>query len=61
MASHFLQHRLTLIRVHDLHHLDLVELVLANQTAGIASVATRLGAEARGVGRELHGQVGLGQ
>jgi hypothetical protein len=49
------------VGVHDLHHLHLVELVLADHAAGVAPGAAGLAAEARGVGGELDRQLGLGQ
>jgi hypothetical protein len=46
--------------VHDLHHFDLVELMLADHAAHIPPAAARLGTEARRVGGKPYGQVGLG-
>jgi hypothetical protein len=46
--------------VGDLHHLDLVELVLADHAARVAPGAAGLGPEARRVRGELDGQLGLG-
>ena len=60
VARHFFQRVVALVGVHDLHHLDLVELVLADHAARIAAVAAGFGAEARCVGREFDRQVGLG-
>ena len=42
--------------MHDLHHLDLVELVLADHAARVLAVAARLGAKARRVRGELDRQ-----
>src|SRR5882724_4878283 len=42
--------------MRDLHHLDLVELVLADHAARVAPGAARLGAKARRVRRELDRQ-----
>src|SRR5690606_39803595 len=38
--------------LHDLHHLDLVELMLADHAARVLAVGTRLGTEARRVDRK---------
>ena len=42
--------------MHDLHQLDLVELMLADHAARVLAVAARLGAEARRVRGELDRQ-----
>ena len=47
--------------MHDLHHLDLVELVLADHAARVLAVASRLGAEARRVRGQADGQRLRGQ
>ena len=47
--------------MHDLHHLHLVKLVLANQTARVAPGAARLGSKAGRVCSQLDGQLALGQ
>ena len=43
--------------MRDLHHLHLVELVLADQAAGVTAVGAGFGAEARRVGGELQRQL----
>ena len=47
VTDHGLQCFVGLFRVNDLHHFHFVELVLANQSTGIAAIATRLGTKAR--------------
>ena len=59
MPGHFFQHFVALFGVHDLHHFDLVKLVLADHAARVAAVAAGFGAEARGVGGQLDGQFGF--
>ena len=49
--------RFGFVRMHKPVELHLVELVQADQTAGIAAVAARLAAEAGGVGHVAQGQV----
>jgi hypothetical protein len=44
------------VGLHDLHHLDLVELVLADHAAGVAPGAAGFAAETRAVCGELDGQ-----
>ena len=45
------------LRGNDLHELDLVELVLPQQTAGVSAVRARLGAEGRRVAHVFDGQL----
>ena len=58
----FLHERLELLerdgRMHEVHHLDLVELVDAQHAARHLARRPRLAAEARSVGRELDGALG---
>ncbi len=42
--------------MHDVHELDLLELVLAQHAAGVLAIRAGLAAKARGVRDELHGQ-----
>jgi hypothetical protein len=60
VAGHLLERVVALLGVDDLHHLDLVELVLADHAARVAPGAAGLGAEAGRVGRELDRQLRLG-
>ncbi|MPN30922.1 hypothetical protein SDC9_178393 [bioreactor metagenome] len=49
VADHFLERSFALIRGDDLHHFDLVELMLADHAAYVAPAAARFGAEAGAV------------
>jgi hypothetical protein len=51
VACHFLQRLIAFVGVGDLHHLDLVELVLADHAARVAARAAGLGAESTACGR----------
>ena len=53
MADHFFQRSVAVVRVHDLHHLDLVELVLADQAARVTTGAAGLRPETGAVGGQL--------
>src|SRR5690606_16641793 len=44
------------VRVGDLHHFDLVELVLADHAAHVAAARTGFGTEARRMRRQLQGK-----
>ena len=57
VGGHAFQRLEGLGRLDDLHHLDLVELVLADHAAGVATGSARLTAEARGMGDELQWQL----
>ncbi len=49
VADHLVERRLARVRMDDLHHLDLVELVLANHPARVAAGAAGFAAKARRV------------
>ena len=49
VADHLLKRLRAVVGLDDLHHLHLVELMLANHPAGVATGAARLGAKARAV------------
>src|SRR5690606_10003718 len=49
VTGHLLQRGIRIRGLHDLHHLDLVELMLADHAARVLAVGTRLGTEARRV------------
>ena len=53
MAHHFLQRFIAFVRMHDLHHLDFIELVLADHASGIFAIGASLRAEARSMRGEL--------
>jgi hypothetical protein len=57
MAHHLLQRGVALVGRGDLHHLDLVELVLADHAARVAPGAAGLAAEAGAVRGELDRQL----
>jgi hypothetical protein len=59
--GHGFQRFVALLGVHDLHHLDLVELVLADHAARVAAGAARFGAEAGRVRGQLQRQLRFGQ
>ena len=56
VAHHFFQRSVAVVGVDDLHHLHLVELVLADHAARVAPGAAGLRAEAGAVRSELDGQ-----
>jgi len=56
VADHLFERRSAVLGLHDLHHLDLVELVLADHAARIATGAAGLAAKARAVRRQLDRQ-----
>ena len=58
-VRHVLKLVVALLRRAELHHLDLVELVLAQHSAHVAAVAAGLAAEAVSVGAEVFRQLGL--
>jgi hypothetical protein len=55
VAGHDFKGLVTFVGVHNLHHLDFVELMLADQAAGIAPGRTGLGPETRRVAGEFDG------
>ena len=57
MTEQFFQRGIGLVRMHDLHQLHLVELVLAYHAARVLAVGTGLAAETRRVRDELHRQL----
>jgi hypothetical protein len=60
MARHGFQRFVAFVGMDDLHHLHLVELVLADQTARVAPALPASDRKARCVGSEFDGQVGFG-
>ena len=58
VARQFLERGIGLVRPHDLHELDLVELVLADQSARVLAVGAGLRAEAGRVRDQLERQFG---
>ena len=60
VAGHFFQRVVAFFGVHDLHHLDLVKLVLADHAARVAAVAAGFRAKAWRVRSQAHGQVRFG-
>eukprot|EP00968_Pinguiococcus_pyrenoidosus_P028138 scaffold7654_cov258-Pinguiococcus_pyrenoidosus.AAC.5 len=53
-AEHLLLSGHTVVRLLDAHHLDLVELMLPEHTAGVSSIAAGLGSETRREAAHLH-------
>ena len=60
VARHLFQRLVALVGMRDLHHFDLVKLMLTDHAFGIFAIAARFGTEARAVGGEFDGQVGFG-
>ncbi len=56
MGGELLVLRIALVGSCELHHLHLLELVLADDTAHVAAVGARLAAEARRVGAQRDGE-----
>ena len=57
MTGHLFQRGHGVFRTHDLHHFNFVELVHADQTAGVATIGTGFRAEARRMGGHFDRQV----
>ena len=56
MTGQLLERRVGILGPHDLHHLDLVELVLANHAARVLARGARLRAKTRRVRHEFERQ-----
>ena len=59
VAGQLLQRLEALVGGDDLHHLHLVELMLANKASGVFAAGSGFGAEARGMGDKLERQLGF--
>jgi hypothetical protein len=59
VSHHLFKGRIRALRLHDLNHLHLVELVLPDQPAGIAAVRARLRTKTRGMRGEAYRELYL--